>query len=256
MGHVTLYTYIWKEFYMNLALVDDMPLEIERIRFFLQKYAAANGLQLDIDCFSSAEELLSGYHPFQYTAIFMDIYLEGMSGVAAAGEIRAMDHDVLLIFLTSSAEHMPDAFRYHAYDYIQKPAEADRLFMVMDDILKKHADRVSALSFSSDRTHYCIPCSDIAALRSVDHYLEILDKNNVVYKTRMTFSSAASLLSEDSRFLLILRGVLVNMDYILSLEDGICHLPHNRLLPVNVRNRKKIEQTWKNYIFAKDRSMT
>lgn len=240
---------------MNIALIDDIPMETERIQILLQKYAATNSLDFDIRCFSCAEALLADYHPFQYAVIFMDIYMEGMNGIDAAAKLRATDPDVLLIFLTGSTDYMSDAFRYHAYDYIQKPAEATRLFGVMDDILKKHTPAVDTLSFVSNRTRFCLPYSDIVALRTVDHYLDILDKDNQIHKTRMTFSEVYSLLSKDNRFLMILRGVIVNMDYVLRFSDGVCHLPHNRYLPINVRNSKKIEQTWNNYILTKKRSI-
>lgn len=239
---------------MNIALIDDIPMETERIRILLQKYAVTNSLDFDIRCFSHAEDLLADYHPFQYAVIFMDIYMEGMNGIDAAAKLRAADPDVLLIFLTGSSDYMSDAFRYHVYDYIQKPAEAARLFGVMDDILKKHTPTVDTLSFISSRTQYCLPYTDIVALRAVGHYLDILDKDNQVHKTRMTFSEVYALLSQDRRFLLILRGVIVNMDYVLRFSDGMCHLPFNRYLPINVRNSKKIEQTWSNYILTKKRS--
>ena len=46
--------------------------------------------------------------------------MEGMTGMEATESIRAMDSDTLIVFLTASEEHMPDAFRFHAYDYISK----------------------------------------------------------------------------------------------------------------------------------------
>ncbi len=53
--------------------------------------------------------------------IFMDIYMEGMTGMESHRKHScAMDSDTLIVFLTASEEHMPDAFRFHAYDYISK----------------------------------------------------------------------------------------------------------------------------------------
>ncbi len=43
----------------------------------------------------------------------------------------------------------------------------------------------------------------------------------ILIKTRMTFSSIKDKLKEDYHFLQLLRGVLVNMDYIVDFEEGL-----------------------------------
>ena len=238
---------------MNIAIVDDSREEIDNLKSILMDYASIHQLNIKLHCFSSAEEFLEDYQPFQYTVIFMDIYMDKMTGIQAAESIRSVDSDTLLIFLTTSTDHMPDAFRCHAFDYIPKSAGKEHIFRVMDDILKKFTVSVPRLTFSSDRKNYSIPYKDIVAIRTSDHYLEITEKNGNTYHPRMTFSSVNQLLASDSRFLQIIRGVLVNMDYIIHFKNGSCYLEGNIQLPINVRNKQKIEQIWKNYVFNKIR---
>lgn len=235
---------------MNIALVDDVQMEMERIKIILKNYAATNSLNIEIDSFSSGEEFLSAYEPFRYSIVFMDIYMNGMSGVDVAKRLRTLDPNAILIFLTGSADHMPDAFRCHAFDYLQKPAKPKDLYRVMDDIIKKCTNLEGHLTFSCNKTDYSIPYGDIIAVCAADHYLEITDKAGKVYKVRATFSSVSKQLIEDNRFLLIIRGTLVNMDYIVCFRDGSCHLKGNMQLPISLRNSKKLEQIWNNYTFT------
>ena len=238
---------------MNIAIVDDAQNEIDNLKSILMDYASIHQLDIKLNCFPSAEKLLADYRPFQYTVIFMDIYMEEMTGIQAAEHIRSVDSDTLLVFLTTSMEHMPDAFRCHAFDYIPKSAGSEQIFRVMDDILKKITVSVPRLTFSSDRKNYSIPYGDIVAIRTSDHYLEITERSGTTYHPRMTFSSVSELLASDNRFLQIIRGVLVNMDYIINFKDGSCYLEGDIHLPINVRNKQKIEQIWKNYVFNKIR---
>ena len=69
----------------------------------------------------------------------------------------------------------------------------------------------------------------------------------------MTFSSIKDKLDEVNHFLQLLRGLLVNMDYITDFDNETCRLKGNISLPINVRNAKKIEQVWHNYMFNKIR---
>lgn len=238
---------------MNIAIVDDAKEEIDNLKSILMDYASIHQLDIKLHCFSSAEQLLEDYRSFQYTAIFMDIYMDQMTGIQAAEHIRSIDSETLLIFLTTSTEHMPDAFRCHAFDYIPKSAGSEHIFHAMDDIFKKITVTVPRLTFSSERQNYSIPYNDIVAICTSDHYLEITEKNGTTYHPRMTFSSVSELLASDARFLQIIRGVLVNMDYIINFKDGSCYLEGDIHLPINVRNKKKIEQIWKNYVFNKIR---
>lgn len=73
---------------MNIAIVDDNREEIDNLKTILMDYASIHQLNIKLHCFSSAEEFLEDYQPFQYTVIFMDIYMEKMTGIQAAESIR------------------------------------------------------------------------------------------------------------------------------------------------------------------------
>lgn len=241
---------------MNIAIVEDMQVGIDLLENLLFDYARQRRLSLDVDSFTSAEEFLKNYHPYRYTIIFMDIFMDGIDGMEAAERIREVDSGTLLIFQTASGDHMPQAFNVHAYDYIQKPFNITRLYHLLDEILELQngRSRNPRLSFISNRHEQSIPFSQIECIASRGNYLEVTDWNGTVYKTRMTFSEAADQLSKDTRFLMILRGVLVNMDHVIGFRDNTCYLEGDIILPVNIKNARKIEQTWNNYNFTKKRS--
>ena len=54
----------------------------------------------------------------------------------------------------------------------------------------------------------------------------------------MTFSEAAERL--DDRFLVLIKGVAVNMDRIAQIEDGHCRMQDGRHLPLNVKRQAQI----------------
>lgn len=240
---------------MNIALVDDMPQDLKGFVAVLQDYAAINQLPLEVTTFTSAEAFLADYQPLKYTVIFLDIYMDGITGIQAAEQIRRRDQDTILVFLTTSDEHRAEAFQYHAYDYVRKPVDAGQLFRVMDDILRRHTEWMEQrFSFSSNRREYSLPHGDIMYVQSAGHMVEVVDRNGRSYSARSTFAQVCEQLEGDKRFLLILRGILVNMDYITGITRDSCFLQGERRLPLNVKKRKTIEQLWHNYKFAKIRS--
>ena len=236
---------------MNIAIVDDRKEDRERLSSILRQYAHAHGEKLKIQHFESAEALLDDYRPFLYAILFLDIYMDGMSGMAAAEIIRELDGDVILVFLTTSEEHHVRALHNHAFDYIDKPAEPTEICRIMDDILKRKTALSQSLSFSINRKTYHLAFDDIVAVASSSHNVEIYDKYGNQYTPRLTFSNVSDELFQDKRFLLILRGVIVNMDFIQSFKDGVCYLESEIQFPCNLRKEKQLTSTWQNYIFQK-----
>ena len=237
---------------MNIAIVDDMQDETDALKDMLNEYAGVNHIYFALREFKCAEDFLRDYHPYAYTAIFMDIYMGGMNGMEAARKLREADKYAILIFLTSSGEHMGDAFQAHAYDYIMKPVEKKRLFTMLDDLMARHTSATDdpKLVFQSNRTDIALPYPDIKVVRTdARNYLEIIDKKGVSYKTRMAFHSVEKELLSDGRFLGVNRGVIVGMDYIVRFADGICFIEGNIQIPEKQKQTAELHQTFMNYKF-------
>ena len=239
---------------MNIALVDDRREDLERLRDTLNRYAALNGLKLQLSCFSSGEDLMADFRAHQYTMIFLDVFMEALSGIETAERIRSMDGDVCLVFVTASNEHQAQAIHWHVYDYLNKEDGDDAVFRVMDQYLRLHTEAGKRyFTFGSDRTATSIPYDQIVYLTADRNYLTIHDRRGLPHRIRMTFSAARKQLEPDGRFLMILRGVMVNMDYITDVSDGSCCLLGKTRLPVSLRNCDRIEEIWTNYTFARIR---
>ena len=60
--------------------------------------------------------------------------------------------------------------------------------------------------------------------------------------------------SHDPRFITLVRGVLVNLDYVVSFQDGQCRLSDHSTLPVSVRSQNLLVKLWETYKFNRVRS--
>ena len=126
---------------MNIAVVDDQIKETGVLCDTLSEYASSTGLSLTIDRFDSGEAFLAGYRPYLYAVIFLDIYMEKMTGIEAAEKIREVDDDVLLVFQTTSEEHRAEAFTWYASAYLIKSPDDGVLFRTLDHILHLHTEK-------------------------------------------------------------------------------------------------------------------
>ena len=120
---------------------------------------------------------------------------------------------------------------------------------LMDDILMRTSkgEDGPALDFTFNKQDLRLPYSDICVIRAAGHKTTITDSSSNSYEPRVSYSSVLSSVSNDPRFIELLRGVTANMDYILSLSDDSCVMKNGMTLPINVKKAKSLDNIWQNY---------
>ena len=199
---------------MRFALVDDAAAERETAGRLFSSFAEEMHTEFEVDMFGSGEAFLAAFVPYTYDIVFMDIYMGGMSGIDTARKMRESDSRSLLIFLTSSDEHMGQAFSVHAFDYMEKPLDRNKFFTCLTDSLALLPKPEDYLSFSSNGLDIRLFYSEIACLSSCGHSTVVQCTSGREYTVYSAFSVFTKPLTDDERFLLVSRRILVNMDHI------------------------------------------
>ena len=110
---------------MHIAITDDRASDLADAKNYIQEHIQERYPEAEefvqIETFSSAEELLRAFEVGKYDILVLDIYMRDMSGMEAAKIIRKRDAEVSIIFLTSSVEHVLEGYRVFATGYFIKP---------------------------------------------------------------------------------------------------------------------------------------
>lgn len=104
----------------RIAICDDEAAVRSRIRNMLERYAGESGRQFDYVLFSSANELLREYQS-EFDLLLLDIAMNGIDGMSAAREIRKMDREVCIIFVTSMQQYAIEGYSVRAFGFVTKP---------------------------------------------------------------------------------------------------------------------------------------
>ena len=184
---------------MRIALVDDSEIERGILLSLITDYGCEKQILFESDCFDSGDAFLSSFSSDKYDIVFMDIFMNGMSGVETASKMRQIDSHVILIFLTASADYMPDAFRVHAFHYILKPYQKDAIFACLNDASLHLPASETFISFSVNAIEVRIFASQIVCIVADSHYtwirntilvLPLVHSQNSFYLTVIFFLSA------------------------------------------------------------------
>ncbi|MBQ8306570.1 MAG: response regulator transcription factor [Blautia sp.] len=225
---------------IHIALVDDDRPDLEWLKEEISILSEEKNASVRLHPYLSAEEFLRVFRPGMFQLVFLDIYMKGMTGIELARAIRAEDPALLLVFITSSREHAFDTFPLHPFDYLVKPCGREDIARVL-----KEAGRILHLSepVVDIRCAYnslSVPLSKIVSVLSSGHSLEVHTTDRQVIRSIMTFSELQKMLMDDPRFLTCNRGILVNMDHVLSLNGDAFLMKAGPSCALRVRDRAQL----------------
>jgi two-component system response regulator FixJ len=114
---------------MTIALIDDDEAVLDSLRLLLE------GRGMAVQGFGCAEEFLAGNVLERLSCIVSDVRLPGLSGLDLQRKLVEQAWSAPLILITGHGD-VPmavSAIKAGAFDFIEKPYDADRLIAVIDE---------------------------------------------------------------------------------------------------------------------------
>lgn len=105
---------------IRVAIVEDEEIYVNKLTEYLQEYQRDEGLEFDIQVYYDGDGITAKYKA-QFDIILMDIQMKFVDGMTAAEEIRRMDSEVIIIFITNMTQYAIRGYEVNALDYILKP---------------------------------------------------------------------------------------------------------------------------------------
>ena len=127
---------------IKIAIVEDEAMYAKQLEEFLHQYEAENQEAFEITIYSDGDQIVNKYKS-QFDIILMDVEMKFMDGMSAAEEIRKMDSEVVIIFITNMAQYAIRGYAVDALDYVLKPvsyfAFSQRLNRAIERMKKREA---------------------------------------------------------------------------------------------------------------------
>ena len=244
---------------MKIAIVDDRAedraaLE-ECIRAWYEEKKSSGGpAGEDASCvighFDSAEDFLPAFRKDGCDIAFLDIIMDEMNGIELAKKMRGLDPHTLIVFQTTSREYAFDAFPVHPFDYLIKPCRQDEVDTVMAEaerVLRAGDPEITVMA----KSELQVPVRTISAAVASGRGVDIKLTNSQSLKTSETFRSISEKLEPFPNFLLINRGVIVNMDHVLAPEGDCMKMKDGTLHPVKVNGRGAVMSAFTQYMISR-----
>ncbi|MFV0394501.1 MAG: LytR/AlgR family response regulator transcription factor [Coprobacillaceae bacterium] len=232
---------------MRIAICEDNHEDCERISRYLQEYLDTNGFIGDIDTFVSGEALIDAFRPGIYDVIFLDIYLDGVTGIETARQLREKDSNFALVFITRSLDHSMDAFSVRACSYITKPLKKEELEIACNQCQHIFIKNARFIEVVSNRRKIKIPLIKI-------FYIETYGRETVIHTDVGEITTTMTLLLDNleqtlgKSFLRCHRSYIVNMNHIKQILPEDILMKNGNKVPIRQRNRAQIHKSYGDFL--------
>jgi DNA-binding LytR/AlgR family response regulator len=199
--------------------------------------------------YESGEMLLWDFeNGTRFDIIFLDIFMEGMTGLAAAKQIRMIDSNVFLIFVSSSNDFYRESYDLYAFNYLLKPLTENKINEVLSrasEQLNRDADQVIRIAFMGNL--HTVRYSQLLYLSSEQHAVNFCLKNGKALKSYGKLDDFISQLPIES-FMRCHQSYIVNLNHVTAMTTSEFTLGDIRI-PISRSYSKQARSKYRTQMF-------
>lgn len=207
---------------LNVLVVDDEAPARDELAFLLRQQEAVGRVAMA----ASASECLDLLGRGGFDAVFLDVRMPHLDGLALARVIGRMVRPPHVVFVTAYEDHAVEAFGLAAIDYLMKPVRRERLGVTIGRLTRAMAlvdghasaaaleDRIAVSARGQIRL---LPISEVRVAVADGEGASVLTHDGR-YHVRQSLHELEHRL-QGHGFLRVHRGYLVNMNHVSSIES-------------------------------------
>lgn len=132
---------------IRVLAVDDVPAALDELCALLREVSD----DLEVTGVSDPIAVVKLIQDGEYDAVFLDIAMPGLGGMALAGLLAKLADPPAIVFVTAYDEHAVAAYGIGAVDYLLKPVRVERLADTVDRVRRvvSHPEHTTATGTAS-----------------------------------------------------------------------------------------------------------
>lgn len=232
---------------LKIAVCEDDRTDRER----LCRLIDASSVSASVAAFENGEDFLSAWQPDRFDLIFMDIYLDGLSGVEAVRKVRELDEAVPVAFTTTSLDFALDSYRMNVAKYIEKPVSQKAVDEMLTLALNQKAERSKDVILLGRRNPMRIPALRLRYVEQQEHYLVFYLTGGSTMKRKGKLDDLEPLLA-DYPFFRCHKSYLVSLPFVRGIDKEQMLFQMREGGSVYIRREAfyRARGEWENWLFS------
>lgn len=240
---------------LHIAILDDASADRETLLDYTVRWAEEAGVPLNPSplLVDSGEGLLNAFVPGLFDVTFLDIYLNGFSGVETARRIRRLDDQCCLVFSSSSPDFATDSYEVNASWYLLKPYSYEKVKQALDRCSQALLEKAHFISVPGQNSQLRLPLHQIAWTEYENRKILVHFKDGSHTYVMLRQGEMAAALLCYPYFCDCMKGLIVNLEAVEQLLDNCFLLRDGHTLPISRLKYRAVREQFLNYSYTQVR---
>lgn len=243
---------------INIAICDDEKKDIVHLKSILQEVMDKYSMNYDIQEYESGESLMQAASLFHL--IFLDIVMNGESGIDIGKHIHWKNRSTKIIFQTNFGNYCKEAMNQtHAFAFLEKPLEVPAVEEQIKEFFED-SEGMQDLLMDFHNVRYSLDGKDVVKsilsipVKEIVYFEYIKMQKEIKIVTRSTeyiYTEAMNKLEEKMRplgFEMCCRGILVNLERVMRIKMYDILLDTGGKVPLSQRRVKEFKERMNEYL--------
>lgn len=224
---------------IHIAIVEDEKIYSDTLTEYLTQYERETSESVKVSLFSDGDEIVNNYRS-QFDIILMDVEMKFMDGMSAAEEIRKLDSEVVIIFVTNMPQYAIKGYAVEAFDYLLKPVSYFAFSHCLSRAIARMKNRMKKpLVINVKGGTIRIDAANVYYVESNGH--------NMIYHTAHGDYEAVSTMKEieeslnGMHFFRASKWYLINLTHVDGFRDGYAQIGGGELAVSRARRKEFME---------------
>jgi DNA-binding LytR/AlgR family response regulator len=222
---------------LKIAILEDQPEQAAWLSAMLKRYADAHDdFSYTLQHYDQSIQLLTEYR-CDTDMLFLDIQLPDMLGIEVARKIRAIDDQVMIIFVTMLTQYAIEGYSVGAFDYVLKPVRYDEFTAKLDRArrLLSHRSTAMTIDIRTKEDFRRVSVDDVT-------YIEVSNHDVMIHTPQETYKQWGNLktyeeMLSNAHFVRCNACYLVNLKYVKGIHGDQVQV-HQAVLTISKSKRK------------------
>lgn len=229
-----------------IGICDDETIFREQIRNMCHQYFERINVPFQCVEFKSAEEVLA-YKGDALTLLFLDVEMDGESGIELKDELEKTDCVWRIVFVTSHEEVIGQAFGLKTLGFAKKPVEYKSIEKWLS-LAFEEQEKNKIYHFTTEKGDLFIQENDIAYIESEGNYSYIYTKKDKIFVCE-SLKKCEEILTSDS-FLRVHKSYMINMNEIKEISADQAIMTGKASVPIGRKYREEAKKAYLNHLKA------
>ncbi|MBU3805398.1 MAG: LytTR family DNA-binding domain-containing protein [Candidatus Fournierella pullistercoris] len=219
---------------MRFAVCDDQPAYLRQVAQLIQTFLAQKDLRFPVDCFGSAPEFSDALACNHYDAVFLDVEMPKVSGLALAEQLKQQHPTTRIIFVSNHLDYAPQGYQVSAFRYLLKEQLSQTFAPCMQALWEQLHPKNQTILLRSGGQDVEVALPSVAYFEASGHHV-IAHFINPTQEKLVCNTSLGQLANElsDSDFHLVQRSFLVNFWVVKRFLNYTVILSTGQTIPVS-----------------------